>query len=346
MSDPNNTNSNTVNSAQSAIPNTPLTFDSIYGNITNLTKSNLNSADKPERAYRIAGIIDLNTGTTKDVVYQVDLGETEKVPRGERNNTDNTIPDYSTLANPVVLEKKDTSLSLIRDNLTSVGSYVKDFFNNTDKTKFSNMLSNIENDYKRQPGMSDTDYISNLPEATRGDYLLAKKYLNPKYTPEDKEHQTILSKKLEEYKKQQDENRNKIPTLNKFLQKGNTFFSDDITKTYTEIENEYNNGIPVTTNYEIDQFVNKLPFEVKDIYVYTKYRNINSVPETYKSFFERGKTKYEEAIKVNREENLIELLNIGGGRRANKSRRANKTKRSNKTKRTNKRSNKTRKFKA
>ncbi len=88
----------------------PETFDEKYKKIAESMISNKNSSVYNDRSYRIAGIINLQTGNTRDMFYQVDLGNIEELEPNKRTQSldpnksiaeINNTPDYSKLANPV-----------------------------------------------------------------------------------------------------------------------------------------------------------------------------------------------------------------------------------------------------
>ncbi len=132
MTDTNVSINNTPPGVQTADnTNKVSTFDSSYDDLANKVAKNKNSPDNSERAYRIAGIIDLKTGTTKDMIYQVDLGEAEKVAKKNRDNTfygtnGIDVPDYSALATPVTFQSKKTMFATIADTASSTGKIIKE----------------------------------------------------------------------------------------------------------------------------------------------------------------------------------------------------------------------------
>ena len=245
-------------------PNKVSTFEDTYKKLTELVNNKKNSLSNSERSYRIAGIIDLNTGATRDMIYQVDLGEAEKVAKRDRNqdfyktysaftapNKDD-VPDYSALANPVVMEKKVTPLSLMSDNLASIGKYIHDFFNSGDKTKYYNMRKNIEDKYPRSVAMTDTEYIDTLPEEKQADYVFARYMLNFNDKPDAQKHIEILKKKANDYVAEQDKNRQYKPMFPE-LHKFNTGASQN---SNNEASQNSNNEASENSNNEASENIN------------------------------------------------------------------------------------------
>ncbi len=132
MTDTNVSINNTPPGVQTADnTNKVSTFDSSYDDLANKVAKNKNSPDNNDRSYRIAGIIDLKTGVTRDMIYQVDLGEAEKVAKEKRDNEfygNNGIhvPDYSALAIPVSFQSKKTMFATIADTASSTGKGIKE----------------------------------------------------------------------------------------------------------------------------------------------------------------------------------------------------------------------------
>ncbi len=132
MTDTNVPINNTPHGVQTADnTNKVSTFDSSYDDLANKVAKNKNSPDNNDRSYRIAGIIDLKTGVTRDMIYQVDLGEAEKVAKENRDNTfygtnGIDVPDYSALATPVTFQSKKTMFATIADTASSTGKIIKE----------------------------------------------------------------------------------------------------------------------------------------------------------------------------------------------------------------------------